>query len=387
MAKYYSEKIDWTVDDKYINTLDLDGFSSMISNPSYSYKFYWLEALVKLVCENKTELKFDEIIDEMIANAWYSVVEFHIHLSGQVEGTYRDGLEKAIVKLKEVSDLPSNASQIDIKNNIKKYEKELKPFKNQLTKMVPYRALSGFFGDEEIPVNWGSINLLVAYIKKVNSRKSLPYIIGTDSGLERKVYIDPLWQKVITDNAVQILGWIQYEKVKWLQNNNPEVPGIVYKLSQLDNSSRKLNQVRILWNKIMETHSINDVFCNKLIDPSHYDVDHFIPWSFVMNDELWNLMPMDSSLNSAKSNQLPIWDKFFKTFAHNQFIMYQEIYNSDKIHDLFRKCYRDNIHSIWAMDELYKKGNSKSEFINILEKNMRPVYDSAKRQGYKLWKI
>ena len=25
---------------------------------------------------------FDEIIDEMIANAWYSVREFHIHLSG-----------------------------------------------------------------------------------------------------------------------------------------------------------------------------------------------------------------------------------------------------------------------------------------------------------------
>lgn len=29
-----------------------------------------------------TEASYDEIIDEMIANAWYSVVEFHIHLSG-----------------------------------------------------------------------------------------------------------------------------------------------------------------------------------------------------------------------------------------------------------------------------------------------------------------
>ena len=25
---------------------------------------------------------YDEIIDEMISNAWYSVLEFHIHLSG-----------------------------------------------------------------------------------------------------------------------------------------------------------------------------------------------------------------------------------------------------------------------------------------------------------------
>ena len=26
---------------------------------------------------------------------------------------------------------------------------------------------------------------------------------------------------------------IQYEKVKWLQNNNPEVPGLVYKLAPI----------------------------------------------------------------------------------------------------------------------------------------------------------
>ena len=29
--------------------------------------------------------------------------------------------------------------------------------------------------------------------------------------------------KLIQDNTVNILGWIQYEKVKWLQNNNPDI--------------------------------------------------------------------------------------------------------------------------------------------------------------------
>lgn len=45
----------------------------------------------------------------------------------------------------------------------------------------------------------------------------------------------------------------------------------------------------------------------------------------------------------------------------------------------------DNLHSIWANQELYRKGNSKDEFYHILEKNMRPVYDSARRQGYDVW--
>lgn len=35
--------------------------------------------------------------------------------------------------------------------------------------------------------------------------------------------------------------------------------------------------------------------------------------------------------------------------------------------------------------ELYRKGNSAEEFMNILQKNMRPVYDSARRQGYEVW--
>lgn len=31
------------------------------------------------------------------------------------------------------------------------------------------------------------------------------------------------------------------------------------------------------------------------------------------------------------------------------------------------------------------KGNSEEEFMNILQKNMQPVYDSARRQEYEVW--
>lgn len=33
----------------------------------------------------------------------------------------------------------------------------------------------------------------------------------------------------------------------------------------------------------------------------------------------------------------------------------------------------------------YQKGNTEEEFYNILEKNMLPVYESARRQGYEIW--
>lgn len=34
---------------------------------------------------------------------------------------------------------------------------------------------------------------------------------------------------------------------------------------------------------------------------------------------------------------------------------------------------------------LLEKGNTEEEFYNILEKNMLPVYESARRQGYEVW--
>ena len=58
------------IDQKYYNNLDIEGFSQMMKDPSFCYKFYWLEAIVKLIAANVTETTFDAIIDEMITNAW-----------------------------------------------------------------------------------------------------------------------------------------------------------------------------------------------------------------------------------------------------------------------------------------------------------------------------
>ena len=378
-----------TIDEKYHNTLDIEGFSHMMKDPSYCYKFYWLEAIVQLISEGVSSTTFDTVINEMICNAWYSVREFHIHLSWvPADGQVRDGLERAVLTLAELSNLPANASKVEIRNAIREHDddKDLKSAKEQLTNMVPYRALAGFFVNAETSAEWSSIRKMVAYIQMINRDVVLlPYTLGSSGRLKKEIFFHPAWMEMIQDNTVSILGWIQYEKVKWLQNNNPEVPGLVYKLAPMDEKMRKLNNVRKLWEGILEISEVRDVFTGEAVVPKKYDVDHFIPWSFVMNDELWNLMPMDSSLNSAKSNRLPKWDPFFQRFAANQYLLYGFIHEKSGIHKLFEACYRDNLHSIWAGQELYRKGNTREEFYNILQKNMQPVYDSARRQGYEIW--
>ena len=39
------------IDGKYYNTLDIESFSMMMKDPSYCYKFYWLEAIHKNIHE------------------------------------------------------------------------------------------------------------------------------------------------------------------------------------------------------------------------------------------------------------------------------------------------------------------------------------------------
>ena len=389
MAEYDPQKVGYLLEvgEEYHNTLDIEGFSRMMQSPSYCYKFYWLEAIVKLISQNKEAASYNEIIDEMIANAWYSVLEFHVHLSGLwADGEIRDNLEKAVLKLHRLSGLPANASDVEIKNQIQKFEKELHSEKIFLTQNVPYKALSGFAnrGEERIDLN-SSAGVMMSYYNRLSALSPLPYTFGEQKGLDREIRFHELWIQMIQDYTVPILGWIQYEKVRWLQTVNPEVPGLVYKLAPMDEKMRKLSHVRKLWDGILDITQIMDVFREKPVKKEDYEVDHFIPWSFVMNDELWNLMPMDSSLNGIKSNRLPRWDVFFRKFAANQYIMYGLVQEKPEIRKLYERCYRDNLHSIWASQELYRKGNSREEFYGILERNMRPVYDSARRQGYEVW--
>ena len=307
-----------------------------------------------------------------------------------MNGEGRDALERAVCALQKVSLLVNRASKIDIKKSLIMHDDAIRPFKLQLVKMVPYRALAGFFGkagpNKRPP--WDAPRKMVEFTQWYSGNvAALPYVFGSGSGLERKVLVYPGWAEMIRNHAVSILGWIQFEKLRWLQNNNIDVPGLVYKLESPDEGIRKLTCVRNLWDAVLEACQIRGVFRDGFINRESYDVDHFIPWSFVMHDEIWNLMPMDSSLNSSKSNKLPQWEPFFQRFAENQHLLYKQILNSSKIGDLFKKCRKDNLHAIWAIEDLYIPGKTQNAFIERLENSMKPIYESAKLQGYEVWRI
>lgn len=84
-----------------------------------------------------------------------------------------------------------------------------------------------------------------------------------------------------------------------------------------------------------------------------------------------------------KSNHLPDWDVYFNAFADNQIQLRNHIQKDDHIRDLFEKCRNANLNTLWASD-LYNI-DSNEQFKAMLNENMKPVYNSAKLQGYSLW--
>lgn len=373
---------------KYKNDLNIDSFIHMLDDTAECYKFYWLDALLKLFSLGKTEIVFDDLINQMIADAWYSVVEYHLHLGPKnASGKIMNSLERAVIKLSQLTNIPNDADRDTIILAVKENDRELHGEKDQLTKNVPYRMLSPFMyeikGNDRI---WDQKKRLIAYIEQLNKKECIPYQITDGAGLKKRVVINEEWQDFFMDNFVTISGWIEVKKVRYLQGRNPGVPGIIYKLVPENNKQRKLRYVRNLWNTIIETKPVYDIYSEKLLGLNDFDIDHFVPWSFVANDELWNLLPMDSSLNSSKSNNLPQW-KYFELFAKNQYMMYESAKSSEKIMDKFKKCQRDNLVMPWSMEELYIAENDREAFIKVLEEKLHPVYDSARIQGYDIWRM
>ena len=373
---------------KYKNDLNIDSFIHMLDDTAECYKFYWLDALLKLFSLGKTEIVFDDLINQMIADAWYSVVEYHLHLGPKnASGKIMNSLERAVIKLSQLTNIPNDADRDTIILAVKENDRELHGEKDQLTKNVPYRMLSPFMhevkGNDRI---WDQKKRLIAYIEQLNKKECIPYQITDGAGLKKNVVINEEWQDFFMDNFVTISGWIEVKKVRYLQGRNPGVPGIIYKLVPENNKQRKLRYVRNLWNTIIETKPVYDIYSEKLLGLNDFDIDHFVPWSFVANDELWNLLPMDSSLNSSKSNNLPQW-KYFELFAKNQYMMYESAKSSEKIMDKFKKCQRDNLVMPWSMEELYIAENDREAFIKVLEEKLHPVYDSARIQGYEIWRM
>lgn len=339
------------------------------------YKLFWFKALLEKVEEGKTGITYEEIVDEMIAAAWYMVSEYHLSLGPN------DGLEKLIKNLQPSSLLGPSVEKkkllLFLKDN---KDRDLQKEKMRLIRFVPYCLLSPFFPPSTRIADYQG----KAAVALINSSNDAIYSISPYKGLETVINVKDEWTEYLRRDYTLLRSWVDYNLINYLQRRNPSVPGIPLKLSPPE--KRNLYDISKYWKEIMTIEPVREIYLSTTLSKDDISIDHFVPFSYVSSDEFWNLSPTTKSINSRKSNNLAPWEKYFDPLVNIEYQSYSLIHRYPKVRELFEKTSKDHFSSPIIKERLYNKaGLSLQDFRRILSDIIEPEYKAALNCGFKLW--
>lgn len=120
--------------------VDVGTLAGLFQNMNQSYKLFWFKAIVEKVCDEKTVLSYDELVNSMIADAWYMVLEYRLSL-----GAGNTRLVEVVKQAGVVSKLKASEKKEKILKFLKETgDKEIIAGKRELVENVPYRLLRPF---------------------------------------------------------------------------------------------------------------------------------------------------------------------------------------------------------------------------------------------------
>lgn len=359
----------------YSHKVEVRRLSRLFYNMSESYKLFWFQAIINQVTSGRCTVSYEELVNAMIADAWYMVAEYKLNLGPS------DNLELLIRYAFGASGLKASASRNEILSYLgTSGDKELAAYKRKLIQNVPYRLQSPFLEDFRgkawsVPVK--------ALAEELNRRPNLMYYFGSLSGMKQTISVQPEWEAYILKNQEILKGWVQFHMIEYLQRRNPNVPGIINKLSAPQ--ERKLAKVRKYWKMVLEVKALREIYGGEILTCENLSIDHFVPWSYVAHDEFWNLNPTTRSVNSRKSNGLPEWSAYFPLLCKMEYCSYEVMWQYPRIHKEFEECRREHVNSDEVLYKLYRKDLKKDEFELNLKGILLPVYQAAQNVGFAEW--
>ena len=354
-----------------VNTASL---ACLFDNKSESYKLFWFKAILHEVSRGRSEIPFRELIERMIVDAWYMVSEYKLNLGPA------DTLEKTVLYIASKEDfLPTEKEEVLLGYLRTSEDRQLQGFMRTLSLNVPYRLQAPLMQTPDSKI-WYKQAAITDYI---NAQNGMMYTIEYSGPMTSRIIITPAWMDYLRSNLGILLGWTDYNLIQYLQRRNPTVPGISNKI--YPPQERKLTAVTGYWKYMVQHQTVMDIYTGEQLTTKGISIDHFVPWSYVASDELWNLIPTVKSVNSSKSNNLPDWRVYFRRLAKTEYDAYLLVEGDAKAKQLFEKCSRENLNSEDIRFRLYRSGQTKEHFTGQLEEILLPVYESAKNMGFREW--
>lgn len=362
--------------------LNIGYLSRLFDNTSNCYKFFWFKAILTKLEKGKTSFTFSELVDEMIADAWYMVNEYHLRLG---PNGVTDNLEEVVKYIYQKGIFKSAESREAVIKYLEKTDdSQIRKYKRELILNVPYRLQTPFYDSIKLEDKWnGSKGILT---NEINRQEQLIYYFLCADGLDSKIEIQRGWADYLLSNIEIVRGWLELNLIHYLQKRNPSVPGIADKLEVP--KERKLEKAKKYWKAVIDITEIRNIYTGDIMTPDDLSIDHFVPWSYVAHDELWNLVPTTRAINSSKSNSLPDWDIYFPRLSDAEYRAYRAIKEYDHVkwlHKAAADCLREHVNNEEIRYRLYNSELDESRFKEQLANIIRPSYDSALNMGFRVW--
>jgi len=331
----------------------------LFKNTQNSYKYLLFLAIIRMLkrYEFNRILSLEELQAEMLTIAWYPHTFFKLSFGSQDQISQSlDSLPELIVNSKSATNYHLSKVTNHIKNNIDNLA---------LMKYVPYRLIRGFFSKETHGLDDQKVNKVVYELAKEYFDEYKPlYYINKDKKI---LILHTDWLNYLFQNITIIEEWALWEWLLYMQSKNPSTPNLSSKLLPPPKRSA-LKEQKDFWIAAIKGNrdKIRCPYSNEKIDTDNFALDHFLPWSFVVHDRLWNLVPTIPEINLHKSDNLPS-EKYIYSLTQDHFYAinrigndwsyllesyYTDLHISDgsiSSFDIFYDQYSRNIHSMLSL--------------------------------------
>lgn len=352
------------------NIIKIAPLASVFRHTTNSYKYYWLLALLKSRKRPGAggAVSLVEMALHMVTAAWYPVHFFRLSLGKQ------DKLGEAVFNIAEYLQIPRQVKEEELYQWL--YAERERPVVKStlegLVRYVPYRFLAPWFSSALRGVPDAQKNQVIRSISAKAFHSNQPPFYSFE---KEHIVMHPAWAAYIDKHLALLSGFVLWELTLYLQRNNPNVPAIPQKL--LMPRERDLAPARKFWDMCFAVAPAQTcIFSSEVLNPAQYSLDHYLPWSFVVHDQLWNLVPVRQEINSSKSDHLP-HTKYLSSFLniqHQAFLHVAQNGNRLKILEDYALLFNEEIASIRNMP--------REMFVDTLHETIMPMHQIAKNMGF-----
>ena len=286
-------------------------FSSNSKN-STSYKFGFLKSILDNLynVDSGLRLTFDQLFTKFAEVYWNLILKYNLRQSPKTSDNKMTYIERILYSV---------ASEYKIANGV--------PFEK-----LPNNLIIKIAHNVKMKCKINVVGALYVDTKR---------LFYSFSRKEEWIKINPLMYEFVCKHKVVLEKLNYYEWAKFLEKVNDDSV-IVHLLDKLDESGKRHNLS--IYRQILydEFESNSCFYCGKAITEKRVEVDHFIPWSFVKDDNIWNLVLACSNCNRSKSDKLS--DEYYlnKLVKRNDIVLLESNYNDIKNYK------NDTLHRIYS---------------------------------------